>query len=83
MLGPRKVCNKIFSNYQLGLFVVAALVGFRNQSKRKFTIVAIARHKNILQLCDKIGADQCIDIGDHNDLQNVFDIVFDTTGRKS
>ncbi len=75
VLGPRK----------LGCLLIAALAAFRQISKKKYTIYALGRHKSILDLCNKLGADKSVDMAEtgKNYLFNKFDIVFDTTGSVS
>ena len=75
VLGPRR----------LGTLLIAALKAFRRTSGRNFKIYALARHKNLLELCHHIGADDGINLADTGDqsLDRVFDIVYDTTGSES
>jgi len=72
VLGPRR----------LGSLLVAALAAFRRMSGKKYKIYALARHKELLSLCKRIGADEGIDLSadDGQTLSNRFDIVYDTTG---
>ncbi len=75
VLGPRR----------LGSLLIAALAAFRRTSGKKFKIYALARHKNLLDLCLKLGADTGINIATIGDqkLRNRFDIIYDTTGSES
>jgi len=70
VLGPRR----------LGMLIIAALSGFRKESRRKFKITALIRHDSLKELCLKMGADETVDtrgnIADHT-----YDVVFDTTGK--
>ncbi|MCF6149789.1 MAG: alcohol dehydrogenase catalytic domain-containing protein [Candidatus Kuenenia sp.] len=72
ILGPRR----------LGMLVIAALSCFRRQYGLHFTICGIVRHKHLEELCLLLGADTVINICDvaKTNLQQQFDIVFDTTG---
>lgn len=71
VLGPRR----------LGSLIIAALVGYRNQSKRNFKITALARRDSILELTRELGADSGINLTKtpKEDLLQSFDIVYDTT----
>jgi len=71
VLGPRR----------LGNLLIAALAGYRTQSKKNFTITAIARRENILQISKQLGADKTINISTTSprELLKSFDIVYDTT----
>lgn len=71
VLGPRR----------LGSLIIAALVGYRNQSKRNFKITALARRDSLLELTRELGADAGINLTKtpKEDLSQSFDIVYDTT----
>jgi threonine dehydrogenase-like Zn-dependent dehydrogenase len=70
VLGPRK----------LGALLIAALAAYRRFSGRQFEITALARRKNILGLCEQLGADRGIDTSQVSVPPATFDIVYDTTG---
>ncbi len=75
VVGPRR----------LGTLLVAALNAFRKSSGIDFEIVAVARHRDLLDLCHCFGSDRGIDL-QHEDEKNShkqFDIVYDTTGTES
>lgn len=73
VVGPRR----------LGALIVAALAGFRKQSGINFSITAVARHDELLEISRKLGADQGLDTRLDKavaDAHSRFDLVFDTTG---
>jgi threonine dehydrogenase-like Zn-dependent dehydrogenase len=71
VLGPRR----------LGSLIVAALVGYRKETKKNFEITAIARRDSILELTRNLGADNGINISNQSmdPFLKSFDIVYDTT----
>jgi threonine dehydrogenase-like Zn-dependent dehydrogenase len=84
VIGPRK----------LGLLIVACLKYYRTvvmKDNTSFRILALSRHRNLLDLAVIVGADAGILIDDEfvsriqngNNSQFQFDIVFDTTGTSS
>ena len=70
VLGPRR----------LGSLVIAALAGFRAREGLNFQITALARHKKLLDLAQRLGADDGVDVSEPEGLKETYDIVFDTTG---
>jgi len=72
VLGPRR----------LGALILAALAGFRKRQGLDFSISALARHDQLLDLAGKLGADEAVDLRERpaSELQQKFDVVFDTTG---
>lgn len=75
VLGPRK----------LGSLLVAALKCYKNSTGVNFEIHAIGRHKKLLDLTLKFGADKVHDLNSvsMNNLHKKFDIVYDTTATAS
>ncbi|MBN1609760.1 MAG: alcohol dehydrogenase catalytic domain-containing protein [Polyangiaceae bacterium] len=72
VLGPRR----------LGLLVVAALSGLRKRTSGDFRILAVARHRELLELASSFGADDGLLVGGSGvslPLRSV-DRVIDTTG---
>ncbi|MDH5657326.1 MAG: alcohol dehydrogenase catalytic domain-containing protein [Spirochaetia bacterium] len=71
VLGPRR----------LGMLALAALRAFREEHSLNFRIHALVRHKELYEMCLKMGADECIDVREKKDsLFKKYDLVFDTTG---
>jgi len=77
VLGPRR----------LGMLVIAALSAFRNRARGPenddaFTILALARRQEMLDLAMELGADRGLLVGDSGDdlLSGLADVVIDTTG---
>jgi len=72
VLGPRR----------LGLLLIAALKTFRRTSGRNFKITALARHDTLLDLSNRLGADDGVNLLESSEqaLYRGFDIVYDTTG---
>jgi threonine dehydrogenase-like Zn-dependent dehydrogenase len=68
VLGPRR----------LGNLIIAALHSYRNSKKINFSITAIARHDELLQISKLLGADTLINSKKEN-LNKEFDLVYDTT----
>jgi threonine dehydrogenase-like Zn-dependent dehydrogenase len=70
VLGPRK----------LGLLIIFALHGLREKSN-DYTITALARHRSLLDLSKKVGADELVYL-DEDELpqEPLYDILYDTTG---
>lgn len=75
VLGPRR----------LGSLVLAALSSYRKTNGSDFRITAITRHDHLVDLSKEMGADDVIDLRITNveNLQNKFDIVYDTTSTTS
>jgi threonine dehydrogenase-like Zn-dependent dehydrogenase len=75
VVGPRR----------LGTLLVAGLNAFRKSSGIDFEIVAVARHRDLLDLCHCFGSDREIDLQneDEKNIHKQFDIVYDTTGSES
>lgn len=73
VLGPRR----------LGLLIIAALITFREKSNIPFEVTAIARHQNLLDICQRLGADKLVNNQNGLSQDIKFDIVFDTTGSPS
>lgn len=75
VVGPRR----------LGTLLVAGLNAFRKSSGIDFEIVAVARHRDLLDLCHCFGSDREIDLQtvDEKRIHKQFDIVYDTTGSES
>ena len=75
VLGPRR----------LGSLLLTALIAYRNSSKVNFEISGIVRHDHLMELIQKIGVDNAIDLRKINleDFKNHFDIVYDTTASVS
>ena len=72
VLGPRR----------LGMLVVAAADAWRSRHRVPFTLLAIARHRELLDLAREFGADQTVlSAGDGAALADgLADVVIDTTG---
>lgn len=72
VLGPRR----------LGMLVIAALRARRDELDTKWRIIALTRHRHLLDLASRLGADEGILV--EADGQNIpdqsFDILIDTTG---
>ncbi len=75
VLGPRR----------LGMLLIAGLKAYKRRSGVDFKIYALARYKNILERCSRLGSDHEIDLADMNEksITNRFDMVYDTTGTES
>ena len=75
VLGPRR----------LGALLIAALSTYRDMSGSRYSINALSRHKEILNVCMKLGADYGVDLSlnSHGSSSDKFDIVYDTTGTVS
>ncbi|MDX1958401.1 MAG: threonine dehydrogenase [Leptospiraceae bacterium] len=73
VLGPRR----------LGSLLLAALVGYRQSSGKKFKITSLARHDHLLNLSKQLGADEAIDLRklELSSLYKRFSIVYDTTSK--
>lgn len=73
VLGPRR----------LGALLIAALHAYRGMSGTSFSIHALARRRDLLDISLKLGADAGIDLSQDDRTQDQFDIVYDTTGTVS
>lgn len=72
VLGPRR----------LGSLIIAALHAYRLNSGKDFSITALARRDELLELSKKLGADHGINVKDpstRKSLARKFSIVYDTT----
>ncbi|TAH34347.1 MAG: hypothetical protein EYC70_15480 [Planctomycetota bacterium] len=72
VLGPRR----------LGMLVVAAAAAWRERHQRPFTLIAIARHRELLEMAGALGADEAVLAeGDGAALPDgLAEVVIDTTG---
>lgn len=70
VLGPRR----------LGALVVAALAAWRVRSGARYEIVAVARRPEMRALARALGADDAVDAAAAADMEDLADIVVDTTG---
>ncbi|MDH5446032.1 MAG: alcohol dehydrogenase catalytic domain-containing protein [Gammaproteobacteria bacterium] len=72
VLGPRR----------LGMLIIAALNCYRQSKNINFTIHAVMRHLKLQEAAYELGADSVVLLDEVNrsDLQQSYDVVFDTTG---
>lgn len=75
VLGPRR----------LGSLILAALSSYRKSNSLNFRIIAITRHDHLVKLAKNMGADEVVDLRfiDPKDLENKYDILYDTTSTPS
>ena len=70
VLGPRR----------LGLLVIAALAAWRQQSSRRYEILAVARRLELRDLARTLGADDTLDAMAAHNMHDIADVVVETTG---